>query len=83
MVMEDLDTTMTLVIDTPLQDAVRKNNVDLVKCLLAQSNDAKATNNDGETALMITAEYGSSKMMELLLPKSDVKATKKMDTQLL
>ena len=61
--------------DTPLQDAVRKNDLDLVKTLLANGNDVKATNYEEETALMIAASYSSAKMIELLIPNSDVKAT--------
>merc|ERR1712086_1089437 len=70
--------------DTSLMNAVRKNDVDLVKSLLANGNDVKATNKYGETALMTAAEYGSAKIMELLLPISDVKATDKYgDTALM
>ena len=61
--------------DTPLQVAVKKKDVDLVKSLLANGNDVKATNIKGQTALMIAAGEGSPTMIELLLPISDVKAT--------
>ena len=63
--------------DTPLQVAVRKKDVDLVKSLIANGNDVKATNRIGQTALMIAAGDGSSEMMEILLPNSNVKATDK------
>ena len=63
--------------DTPLQDAVRKNGLDLVKTLLANGNDVKATNYAEETALMIAATHGSAKMIDLLIPNFDVKAANK------
>ena len=63
--------------DTPLQAAVRKKDVDLVKSLLVNGNDVKATNKIEQTALMIAAGDGSSEIMEILLPDSDVKATDK------
>merc|ERR1739848_986514 len=66
--------------NTPLQVAVRKKDVDLVKSLIANGNDVKATNRIGQTALMIAAGDGSSEMMEILLPNSDVKATNKYGT---
>ena len=59
---------------TPLISAVLNNNVDLVKRLLANGADAKATYY-GKSALMMAAEYGDNKMVEILLPKSDAKAT--------
>ena len=61
--------------DTPLQVAVRNKDVDLVKSLLSNGNDVKATNDFEETALIIAAGDGSAKMIELLLPNSNVKAT--------
>merc|ERR1711971_874450 len=62
--------------NSPLQIAVINNNVDLVKSLLANDSDVKATNDHGDTALMTAAGiFGSSKMVELVLPYSDVKAT--------
>ena len=62
--------------NSPLQFAVINNNEDLVKSLLANDNDVKATNPYGDTALMTAAGFeGSAKMVELLLPYSDVKAT--------
>ena len=68
-------------LNSPLQVAVINNNVDLVKYLLANDNDVKATDKYGEygeTALMIAASYqGFAEMLELLLPYSDVKATNK------
>ena len=54
--------------------AVLNNDVDLVKRLLANGADAKATSNYGYTALMIAAKNGNNEMVEILLPKSDVKA---------
>ena len=58
----------------PLINAVRRNDVGLIKRLLSNGVDAKATNNDGETALMFAARKGDNKMVEILLPKSDAKA---------
>ena len=58
-----------------LWEAAISNNVDLVKSLLESGVDAKATNNAGESALMLAAYYGNDKVVELLLPKSDAKAT--------
>merc|ERR1711971_1098 len=64
--------------NTPLQVAIIENDVDLVKSLLANDNDVKATGKYGRTALMTAAsDQGSAKMVELLLPYSDVKATNK------
>jgi ankyrin repeat protein len=60
--------------DTPLINAVRRNNVDLIKRLLRNGADANATNNNGETALMFAARKGDDEMVEILLPKSDAKA---------
>ena len=60
---------------TQLMSAVNKNDVDLVKRLLANGADAKATNYYGRTALMLAAQYGYDELVELLLPKSDAKAT--------
>ena len=60
---------------TPLMKAVKANNINLVTHLLANNTDAKATNNDGYTALMFAAMYGNEKSVELLIPHSDVKAT--------
>ena len=60
--------------DTPLQVAVRNKDVDLVKSLLSNGNDVKATNDFEETALMIAAGDGSAKMIKLLLPNSNVNA---------
>ena len=59
----------------PLINAVRRNDVDLIKRLLSNGADAKATNNNGETALMYAARKGDERMVEILLPKSDAKAT--------
>ena len=59
---------------TPLINAVFNNDKNLVKRLLADGADAKATIGSGYTALMYAAVYGTEKMVELLLPKSDVKA---------
>ena len=59
----------------PLINAVRRNDVDLIKRLLSNGADAKATNNNGETALMYAARKGDKRMVEILLPKSDAKAT--------
>ena len=58
----------------PLIDAVRRNDVDLIKHLLRNGANAKATNNRGETALMFAARKGDNKMVEILLPMSDAKA---------
>ena len=57
-----------------LINAVRRNDVGLIKRLLSNGADAKATNNDGETALMFAARKGDNNMVEILLPKSDTKA---------
>jgi len=62
---------------TPLMRATSNNDVDLVKQLLANGADAKAANSNGITALMIAAEYGTTQMVEILLPKSDAKAKEK------
>ena len=61
----------------PLIRAVRNNNVDLVKSLLDSGADTKATDIvDGYNALMIALRYKKSdKIVKLLIPKSDVKAT--------
>ena len=48
--------------------------MDLIKRLLRNGADAKATNNNGETALMFAARKGDDEMVEILLPKSDAKA---------
>ena len=61
--------------DTPLMSAVKKDDVDLVKRLLANGADAKETNLGGWSALMFAAAYGDDKTVKLLIPKSDVKAT--------
>ena len=61
--------------DTPLITAVNWNNLELVKHLLDNGADAKATNSYGNTALMSAAVYGTDKLVELLLPKSNAKAT--------
>ena len=58
----------------PLINAVRRNDVDLIKRLLRNGADAKATNNNGETALMFAARKGDDRMVEILLPMSDAKA---------
>ena len=55
--------------------AVNKNDVDLVKHLLANGADAKATNYYGMTALMYAALGANEESVKLLLPKSDAKAT--------
>ena len=55
--------------------AVRENNLDVLKSLLANGVDAKATNNYGLSALMLAANYGNDNMVKILLPKSDIKAT--------
>ena len=60
--------------DTSLINAVRRNDVDLIKRLLRDGADAKATNNRGETPLMFAARKGDDKMVEILLPNSDAKA---------
>ena len=60
---------------TPLMIAVRENNLDVLKSLLANGVDAKATNNYGLSALMLAANYGNDNMVKILLPKSDIKAT--------
>ena len=60
--------------DTSLIIAVRRNDVDLIRRLLRNGADAKATNNRGETALMFAARKGDDKMVEILLPNSDAKA---------
>ena len=46
--------------DTSLIYAVRRNDVDLIKRLLRNGADAKATNDRGETALMFAARKGNS-----------------------
>ena len=61
---------------TPLMSAILNNNVDLVKRLLANGANAKATYY-GKSALMMTVEYGDNKMVEILLPKSDANASNK------
>ena len=61
--------------DTPLIKAVNWNNLELVKRLLDNGADAKATNSYGNTALMSAAVYGTNELVELLLPKSNAKAT--------
>ena len=58
----------------PLINAVRRNDVSLIKGLLSNGADAKATNNNGENALMFAARKGDNKMVEILLPMSDAKA---------
>ena len=60
--------------DTSLINAVRRNDVDLIKRLLRDGADAKATNNRGETPLMFAARKGDNRMVEILLPMSDAKA---------
>ena len=63
---------------------VNEKDVDLVKRLLANGADAKATNINGQAALMIAAENGNEKLAELLLPKSNAKANNKYgDTALM
>ena len=57
-----------------LNIAVREKNLDLVKSLLANGVDAKATNIAGWSALMLAAKYGNDDMVQILLPKSDIKA---------
>ena len=64
--------------DTPLMKAVSGNDMDLVKRLLANGADAKATNKYGETALMYAAKSQNEKSVELLLPNSDVKVTNQL-----
>ena len=58
----------------PLINAVRRNDLGLIKRLLSNGADAKATNNDGETALMFAARKGDNNMVETLLPKFNAKA---------
>ena len=58
-----------------LEDAIVKDDVNLLKQLLNNGTNAKAANKDGWTALMKAARYGTEKMVELLIPVSDVKAT--------
>ena len=48
--------------------------MDLIKHLLRNGADAKATNNRGETALMYAARKGDDRMVKILLPMSDAKA---------
>merc|ERR1719464_433321 len=60
--------------DTSLINAVRRNDVGLIKRLLRNGADAKATNDRDETALMLAARKGDNKMVEILLPNSDAKA---------
>ena len=47
--------------------------MDLVKSLLDSGADAKATGNNGYTALMIAVIHDNDKLVKLLLPKSDAK----------
>ena len=58
-----------------LEDAILKDNVNLLKQLLDNGTDAKAISYDGETALYHAARFGTQKIVELLIPVSDVKAT--------
>ena len=67
-------------IERSLWDAVRNDDVNLVKQLLENGTDAKASEYYGETALMQAARYGSERMVELLIPVSDVKATDRYGT---
>ena len=60
---------------TPLIKAAYDDNVNLVKKLLNSGVDAKATDSNGQSALMYAAIRGNDKAVELLLPKSDTKAT--------
>jgi len=59
---------------------VLKFNVDItiknkiVKILIDNGCDVNAKNNDGLTALMVAAENGHAKCVELLIDKSDVNA---------
>ena len=47
--------------------------MDLVRSLLDSGADAKATGNNGYTALMIAVIHDNDKLVKLLLPKSDAK----------
>merc|ERR1719319_987841 len=58
-----------------LEDAIVKDDVNLLKQLLNNGTNAKAANKDGWTALIKAASDGTEKMVELLIPVSDVKAT--------
>ena len=60
---------------TPLMNAVKKKDMDMVKNLLDSGADAKATDHYEWSALMMAAYYRNDKMVKLLLPKSDAKAT--------
>ena len=62
--------------ETALIMAASKNNLEMVKILLPES-DATATDSLGYTALMMAAYNNNTEMVKLLLPKSDVKATNK------
>ena len=58
---------------TPLIKAAYDNNVNLVKKLLDSAVDAKATDSNGQSALMHAAIRGNDMAVELLLPKSETK----------
>ena len=47
--------------------------MDLVRSLLDSGADAKATGNNGYTALMIAVIHDNDEMVKLLLPKSNAK----------
>ena len=51
---------------TPLMSAVNKNDVDLVKRLLANGADAKATNYQGKTAADIAQSRGYNQIVRLI-----------------
>ena len=53
--------------DTPLHLAVRQNNPDIVKLLIAKGADVNATNQDVWTPLHTAAQYGHPEMVKLLI----------------
>ena len=52
---------------SPLAEAVRVANVNLVEMLLDAGADANRANQDGETPVMLAASTGAVKVAELLV----------------
>lgn len=63
---------------TPLIEAVCSNDLDEVETLLNVGVDINATNNDGDTALMVASINGDTKIVQVLIERgADVNATNK------
>lgn len=55
--------------DALLLSAIEKNNLNMVKILIAKRASVDAPDENGETPLMLAAKYGATKICEFLLEK--------------